>query len=123
MSLFAVLGGYGTESPTFNISVSPPSLYGARIGPGTVMSSLATVNVSGGTPPYTYVWTPTGVGDSMDIVQSGNVVRFTAFIDLVPQSLTGLFNLTVTDSKGATGALTNYNCVLETKLGGGGLEP
>ena len=122
MSMFPFLGGYGTRAETFTVDLSGYSAYGSRLGPGTVISNLIAIYPAGGTPPYTYeVGYVSGAGAL--ITQSGNTVKFSDFIDLIPVTRNSVYSITVTDANGATGTVASVPVTLETYLNDGGMIP
>lgn len=122
MSMFPFLGGYGTRADNFTVDLSSYGAYGSRLGPGTVISNLIAIYPAGGTPPYTYAVDYVS-GDGASIIQSGNTVKFSDFIDLIPYARNSVFSITVTDANGATGVVPSVPVTLETYLNSGGMIP
>lgn len=118
MTIFAFIGGYGTEDEGFDITTNLPAASGYRRFGGTVYTNTIYMYPSGGTPPYTYTVTYAG-GDAFNIEQSANTVRFSAYIEFQDSLYSGWYTLKVTDSKGAEGIIENFPAYLSSGFWGG----
>lgn len=92
-------GGGGPSSPV-SLAISPGVLSRTvYASTGRTVSAAATAIPSGGTLPYSYVWTQTD-GDAVTVAPSGANVAISAFLFLASRS--GSLSCTVTDALGAT---------------------
>ncbi|MDO8367672.1 MAG: hypothetical protein Q7T20_12805 [Saprospiraceae bacterium] len=80
--------------------------------PGNASNGSATVNVSGGTPGYTYLWTKTG--------DPGFVFTPSNSVSAVTNLSYGEYNVTVTDDNGCTRAFTVF--IFEKEICGNGID-
>lgn len=89
--------------PDFSAAASPATLYGFRVGSGTVLSSeSSTVTVIGGTAPYTYLWSRVS-GDAQigPINGISASTRFSATM-LAGTGYAATYKCTVTDALAAS---------------------
>jgi hypothetical protein len=102
---FSAAGG---RSP-LRATISPSYLYGFKIGNGTVItSSPATVLVTGGAPPYTYLWTDVVNLDSItETLPSNRTTYWRKTFTSTSESATGTFKCVVTDALGTSVDTTN----------------
>jgi hypothetical protein len=94
-------------------SATPTNVGFVKVGGGTsvLTSDATTATPTGGTGPFTYVWSQVG-GDSMTI-NTPNAAS-TTFSKSVPDAagFTGYFVCTITDSLGAVAATNTVQCDL-----------
>jgi len=107
----AVLCAMGRGSP--EATAFPLVVTGARSGAGDVTTSSTTVTVTGGTVPYTILWSRTG-GDSGPAATAGTAftTAFSATLD-IGESLTSEFTGLVTDANGATDTVVVTSALYE----------
>lgn len=84
---------------TLRIVGQPGNAVGVRNGYGTVRTNSVSVDVVGGTPPYTYLWNQVGTSDP-DVVPNASLhtCYFSAFVSSPPYWSFTNWECTVTDS-------------------------
>ena len=93
---FSAAGG----RPPLRATASPVSVSGFKFGTGTVTtSSPVTVNVTGGVPPYTYLWTDVSNADTItETLPATASTYWRKNLTSAPDSVTGTFKCVVTDA-------------------------
>jgi hypothetical protein len=110
-------GGSGEGSGGgFVVKVESP-VYGSNSGAassGTVTSAAAPATVSGGTAPYTHLWTRVSGDPAISIINSTtDSASFQAVVSNFTTPRTGTFKDTVTDSFGVTVASNELSVSLD----------
>ena len=92
---------------TFTLTVNRASVFGSRLGTGSVTTNSVTVTASGGTGPYTYAWAYVS-GDAGFSANSPTAVTttFNGSITALGQDKSAVWRCTVTDSLLATASVT-----------------
>lgn len=94
-----------STSAAFTASASPETVFGYDLGTGTATSNSTTVTPSGGTAPYTYLWTVADYTGGVAPEPDFPTLATTSFTQtgLSPETYTfATFVCTVTDDDGAT---------------------
>jgi hypothetical protein len=92
---------------TFTLTANRASVFGSRLGTGSVTTNSVTVTESGGTGPYTYAWAYVS-GDAGFSANSPTAATttFTGSITALGQDKIAVWRCTVTDSLLATASVT-----------------
>jgi len=101
----AVTGAAG--SPSFYVTIDQAFVGGQRFGSGSVTTDTATATPTGGTGPYTYLWSYVS-GDAGLSANTGTsaATNWTGSITALGQDKTAVWRVTVTDSLAATATST-----------------
>lgn len=111
---------------TLNVSALPTDVSGTRVGTGTVYTNATQITAKKGTPPYTYSYARMSYSGTVapSIVVNGTdrtKVQFSRVMSgAVPETETGRFRCTVTDSKGNKGSVVIDATFLTTAQAGTG---
>lgn len=84
--------GSTPPAPTYGVSITP-SDFGSRSSNGSYTTPFMTANVSGGTPPYTYLWEATD-GTVLSPTDAQTKITVSGYNEIIVGNLT----VTVTDS-------------------------
>lgn len=97
---FTAAGG----RPPLRVTISPPHLSGFKIGSGTVTTSApATVLVTGGAPPYTYLWTDVSNLDGIsETLPTHPTTYWRKTFSSASADASGTFKCVVTDALGTS---------------------
>lgn len=96
----AVVHAAAGGRPPLRAVISPSSLSGFKIGSGTVITSApATVLVTGGAPPYTFLWTDvTNLDGISETLPTAQTTYWRKTFASAPDSAEGTFKCVVTDA-------------------------
>lgn len=108
MALNLLMGGSPGGSAPLSAVITPGGVYGFNYY-GTVISSAPAVcNVTGGIPPYTYLWSRlSGSSDCKAQTPTASSTYFALFAGGNPYSVDCDWACTVTDSASTVAASTN----------------
>ena len=95
----AVVDVSGGGTVTFSATVDPFNAFGGQVGTGAVTTNAVTVSVSGGTGPFTYLWTyVSGYAGFTANTDTLATTTFSGTLTLPGQDRTGVWRCTVTDT-------------------------
>lgn len=96
-ALLAFLGSSGTSG--FTVTVNRDILFGFGYTPGSAQTrNSVTCYPSGGTPPYTYLWTEVGGPSGISITSRFSPTTYFSFYSPTDDNRSGVFKCTVTDA-------------------------
>jgi len=97
-----------TPAVTLSVTPSPTNISGTRVGTGIVYTNTSTVNVTKGTPPYTYVFSKStysgSIAPTLLVGSSPNIIQASRNMDTIDDTETATIKCSVTDSKGNKGS-------------------
>jgi hypothetical protein len=86
---------------------------GARLGAGSVTTSVVTATVTGGVGPYTYAWIYVSGDTFTPTAPTSAATAFTTTL-AITQTKTGVYQCTVTDANGSTAVTSVTVTAIET---------
>ena len=109
-------GGNRLVYSSFSASANTP-VVGSRSTSGVATSNASTVSLVDGTGPFTYAWSLVSGGTGITVTTpTASSTTFSGSVGPVTDTLTGVYQCTVTDNSGAT-AVTNTVSVSLTYTG------